>query len=161
MYKWCKYFAQKCYCSKIILNCWCFLPAHRRPTEENPSASVWGEQAEWMGGDSEAPAAGQQQTCESHISALWISRHAVSNLLWVLGTRSCKAACIIVWPQCVCVCVCFIVRESAHLPHGWLLSLGGAKARQQHNGAADHGRHASLTWHTAVLHHLDLLWEPP
>lgn len=53
------------------------------------------------------------------------------------------------------------VREGADLPHGRLLSLGGAKARQQHDSAADHGRNASHTGYPAVLHHLDLLREPP
>lgn len=49
------------------------------------------------------------------------------------------------------------VRESAHLPHGRLVPLGGAEARQQHISAADHGGHAALQGHPAVLHHLDLL----
>lgn len=62
---------------------------------------------------------------------------------------------VTLWPSVL------TVRESADLPHGWLVSLGGAKARQQHDSAADHGRNASHTGYTAVLHHLDLLWEPP
>lgn len=89
-----------------------FLPAHRRPTEENPSASVWGEQAEWMGGDSEAPAAGQQQTCESHIIIIWISLHAVTTLLWALSTRSFQAACITVWSS---VCVLLLQYEKVRI----------------------------------------------
>lgn len=58
------------------------------------------------------------------------------------------------------LCVRSAVREGAHLPHGWLVPLGGAEARQQHISAADHGGHAAFQGHPAVLHHLDLLREP-
>lgn len=49
MYKWCKYFALKCYCSKIILNCWWFFCQHIEDQQKRTPQQVCEEnkQNEW------------------------------------------------------------------------------------------------------------------